>query len=289
VIIAAVPVDDRLRSLLRDRWHLLPDRVTSLSTGMLSRNWEVTAGADRYVARLVDANGRQPLEAGRAAADHLRASGIDTGRPVRTLGGGLTADTAVGVLAVLHRVPGRPLAGQDRTDQRLWGNRLGTVHRILQGFSPPERRPWSPLDPGAGHLGAEPWLRAAVADAVAAMTRLTVTDRLTYGIVHGDPAPQDFTLDPATGRAGLLDCGAGGTGPLIHDVAAAVIYAGGPDRAAPLLDGYLDAGPIGPDELAAALPVALRFRWAVQADRWARDGDRAALARARAALASMAG
>jgi homoserine kinase type II len=41
-----------------------------------------------------------------------------------------------------------------------------------------------------------------------------------------------------------------------------------------------------PDELAAALPVAMRFRWAVQADRSARDGDRGALARARAALAA---
>jgi homoserine kinase type II len=192
------------------------------------------------------------------------------------------------VLAVLHRVPGRALASEDRDDQRLWGERLGAVHRVLQEYSPPERHPWNLLDPESGHLRAEPWLPAAVADAVTAMTRLTVTDRLTYGIVHGDPAPQDFTLDPATGHAGLLDCGAGGTGPLIYDVAAAVIYAGGPDRAAPLLGGYLEAGPMERDELVAALPVAMRFRWAVQADRWARGGNRAALARARAALAATA-
>jgi Ser/Thr protein kinase RdoA (MazF antagonist) len=286
-IIPAVPVDDCLRSLLRDRWHLRADKITGLPTGMLSRSWDVTAGANRYVARLIDTFGRHPLEDGMAAGDHLRAAGIEAGRPVRTLGGALTIETPEGVLAVLHRVPGRQLSGDDRADQRLWGEWLGAVHRVLRDFSPPERRPWTLLDPGADHLGAEPWLRASVAGAVTAMTRLTVTDRLTYGVVHGDPAPQDFILDPATGRAGLLDCGAGGTGPLIYDVAAAVIYAGGPDRAAPLLDGYLDAGPIGSDELAAALPVASRFRWAVQADRWARQGDRAALARARAALTSM--
>jgi Ser/Thr protein kinase RdoA (MazF antagonist) len=283
-----VPAHDRLRSLLRDHWHLRSDRITDLATGVLSRTWAVTTGADRYVARLVDANGRQPLEAGMAAGEHLRTSGIAAGRPLRTLGGALTVETPAGVLAVLHRVPGRALAGEDRDDQRLWGERLGAVHRVLQEYSPPERHPWNLLDPESGHLRAEPWLPAAVADAVTAMTRLTVTDRLTYGIVHGDPAPQDFTLDPATGRAGLLDCGAGGTGPLIYDVAAAVIYAGGPDRAAPLLGGYLETGPMERDELAAALPVAMRFRWAVQADRWARDGNRAALARARSALAATA-
>jgi homoserine kinase type II len=281
-----VPDHDRLRSLLRDHWHLRPDRITSLATGVLSRTWAVSSGADRYVARLVDANGRQPLEAGMAAGEHLRASGIEAGRPLRTLGGALTVETPVGVLAVLHRVPGRALAADDRDDQRVWGERLGTVHRVLQEYSPPEQRAWNLLDPDGGHLRAEPWLPAAVADAITAMTRLTVTDRLTYGIVHGDPAPHDFTVDPATGRAGLRDCGAGGTGPLIYDVAAAVIYAGGPRRAAPLLGGYLKAGPIGPDELTAALPVAMRFRWAVQADRWARHGDRAALVRARAALAA---
>jgi homoserine kinase type II len=282
-----VPDEDGLRSLLRDRWHLRPGSITSLSSGVLSRSWDVVAGAERYLARLVYVNGRHSVEAGMAAADHLCASGIEAGRPLRTLDGALAVETPGGVLAVLHHLPGRRLSGDDPEDQRLWGDRLGTVHRVLQGFGPPDRHPWNLLDPGAGHLRAEPWLRAAVADAAAAMTRLTVTDRLTYGFLHGDPTAQDFTLHPASGRAGLLHCGAGGIGPLIYDVAAAVVYAGGPDRAAPLLDGYLAAGPIGPDELTAALPVALRLRWAVQADRWVRDGDRTALARARAALESM--
>ena len=52
----------------------------------------------------------------------------------------------------------------------------------------------------------EPWLRSAVADAVSAATRLSVTDRLTYGVLHGDPAPACFVVDAGTGRAGLLDC-----------------------------------------------------------------------------------
>jgi homoserine kinase type II len=128
------------------------------------------------------------------------------------------------------------------------------------------------------------------------MIRLTVTDRLTYGVLHGDPAPEFFLLDPATGRAGLLDCGAGGTGPLLYDVAAAVVYAGGTDTSGELLDGYLAAGPVTEDELHAALPVLLRFRWAVQADLSAQRlaggeqaGAREALGRARRALAELTG
>jgi len=39
-------------------------------------------------------------------------------------------------------------------------------------------------------------------------------------------------VDPATGKAGLLDCGASGTGPLVYDVAAAIVYAGGTERGA---------------------------------------------------------
>jgi Ser/Thr protein kinase RdoA (MazF antagonist) len=283
-----VPDDDRLQSLLRDQWHLVPTGITEISAGMLSQAWEVSAGADRYVARLVDAAGRQPLEAGLAAADHVRGSGVEAGRPVRTLGGALTAELPGGVLAVSRRVPGRTLVGCDPVDQQFWGDRLGAVHTVLQGFRHPGLRPWSLLDPDAAHLSAEPWLRPAVADAITATTRLTVTDRLTYGVLHGDPAPSDFVVDPATGRSGVLDCGASGTGPLVYDVAAAVVYAGGPERSAELLDGYLAASPVDRDELNAALPVLLRFRWAVQADRWARANDLGGLARAREALASLA-
>ncbi len=72
-------------------------------------------------------------------------------------------------------------------------------------------------------------------------------------------------------------------------MAAAVVYAGGPAHAAELIDGYLAAGPVRRDELEAALPVLLRLRWAVQADRAARRGAAEPLRRAREALESAAG
>ena len=284
-----MPDDDIVRSTLRSQWHLLPSEITALPDELMSRGWEVTAGEERFVCRLAERGARQPVEAGLVAAEHLRARDIDVGEPVRTLGGGLTALTPAGALVLLRRIPGRPLDGGDPVDQQWWGDRLGTVHRALQGFHHPGLRPWHLLDPTATHLAGEPWLRGAVADAVSAATRLTVTDRLTYGVLHGDPAPGTFVIDPSTGRAGLLDCGAGGVGPLVYDVAAAVVYAGGPTRAAELIDGYLAVGPVRRDELDAALPVLLRLRWAVQADRAARRGAAEPLRRARDALESALG
>jgi Ser/Thr protein kinase RdoA (MazF antagonist) len=285
----AVPDDDLVRSALRDQWHLVPREIAALPGALLSRCWEVTAGDDQYVCRLSDPTARLPIEAGLAAADHLRGSGIAAGRPVRTLGGRLTVRTEEGVLAVLRRVPGRRLDGTDPIDQQWWGDRLGVMHRALQRFHHPGLRGWPPLDPDAEHLAREPWLRPAAVAALTAATRLTVTDRLTYGVLHGDPVPGDFVVDAATGRAGVLDCGASGTGPLAYDLAAAVAYAGGPGRAAEVIDGYLAAGPVGADELEVALPVLLRLRWAVLAVQAARHGCTDALHTAREALESAAG
>ncbi|RZU52896.1 homoserine kinase type II [Krasilnikovia cinnamomea] len=299
-----MPDHDLLRAALRENWHLVPTAITNRRGGILSRSWDVTVGHARYVARLVRPAERPALEAGLAAAGRLRACGIAAGESVRTLGGALTVAISVGALAVLRRVPGRALAGADPVDQQWWGDRLGAVHRALQGYVHPGLGRWNLLDADAAHLSGEPWLRLAVTEAVTAATRLTVTDRLTYGVLHRDPAPEEFVVDPDTGRAGVLDGGASGTGPLVYDVAAAVAYAGGTDAAAELVDGYLAAAPVHSDELDATLPVLLRFRWAAQAD-WSarrlaecaqapaaaecRAGAGEALDRARAALRTLSG
>ena len=262
--------EDPVGSALRSEWHLAISDIAALPSGLMSRAWTVVADGEDFVVRLVDPAARRPLEAGLTAAAHLHDRGIQIGLPVRTLSGGLTAEVPAGVLCVLRRVPGRPLDGADPLDQQWWGDRLGAAHRGLAGFEHPGLRRWNWLATEGPHLAVEPWLRPAVADAVTAMTRLTVTDRLTYGVLHGDPAAQGFVLDPGSGRAGLLDWGACGTGPLVYDVAAAVVYAGGYEAAGELLDGYVAAGPVDREELDAALPVLLRFRWAVQADLFAR-------------------
>ncbi len=288
--------DDFLLAALKEHWHLRAAAVTPLPGGWMTRAWGVLAEGVPLVARLVDGAARLPFEAGLAAAGRLRERGIDIGEPVRTLNGALTAATPAGAVGVVRRVHGSLLDGADPVDQHWWGDRLAAAHRALDGFRHPGLLRWNRLRPDAAHLDAEPWLRPAVAEAVAAATRLTVADRLTYGVLHGDPAPESFVVDGRSGATGLLDWGPCGTGPLVYDLAAAVAYAGGPAHAVELLDGYVAAGAVGRDEVDAALPVLLRFRWAVQADFYARrlsltpagDGtaDLAGLHAARDALAA---
>ncbi|HEU5110134.1 MAG TPA: phosphotransferase [Micromonosporaceae bacterium] len=292
---------DRVRSALRAAWHRPPDRLTPLAAASTTRGFLGCVGDQRYVARLVTAGGRAAVEAGLAAVEHLAARGLPVGRPVRAANGALAVDAPDGAVALLREVPGRPLDAGDPLDQQWWGDLLGRVHRETAGFEHPGLLRWHWVRPDVPYLDLEPWLRPAVADAVAAVTRLTVTDQLTYGVLHGDPLACAFRMDLDTGRTGLVGWGPAATGPLVYDVAAAVIDAGGPEAAADLLDGYASAGPVGRDELDAALPVLMRFRWAVQADWCARrlrtcggpsveaDGvgeERALLAAARRALAA---
>jgi homoserine kinase type II len=286
-----VALSDRVRSALRTGWHRAVERLTPLDDVAGTPCWQARCGDERYVVVLVPDGERAPLEAGLAAVDHLAVRGLAAGRPVRTACGARTLTTPDGVLSLLHDVPGRPLDAADPLDQQWWGDLLGRVHRELTEFAHPGLLRWHWIRPDAPHLDVEPWLRQAVAEAVAAITRLTVTDQLTYGVLHGDPLAGAFRMDMSTGRTGLVGWGQAATGPLAYDVAAAVLAAGGPLAAADFIEGYAAAGPVARDELEVALPVLMRFRWAARADRCARrlalgDRDRGELGPERAVLAS---
>jgi Ser/Thr protein kinase RdoA (MazF antagonist) len=261
--------DDTVRAALRTMWHLPPDGCTRLSGGMTSLTWSVAVQDRRYVAKLVPAAHRPGFEAGLLLAERLAAAGIDAGCPVRTATGALSVPAGDGVLALLDFVPGRPLDAADPVDQQWWGERLGAVHRHLVNVRLPGLTAWHWVRPEAAHLDLEPWLRPMVTRAVRALDRLQGMDRLTFGALHGDPSPEAFLLDRETGRVGVIDWGGACCGPFAFDIASAVMYAGGPHRAADLLEAYAAAAPVSMAELEAALPVLLRFRWAVQADYFA--------------------
>ncbi|MEN3309652.1 MAG: hypothetical protein V7603_5854 [Micromonosporaceae bacterium] len=289
--------EDQIRAALRTQWHLPPEECVALSTSDRAATWLVTAGGDRYVAKLVAAADREQLQVSLAVAEHLDRIGFTVGGPVWSVDGMLAVPLATGSLALLRHVPGRPLDGANPVDQLWWGDLLGAVHRGLSGFSHPRLIRLRPLNPDLPHLSLEPWLRPAVAAATAGLVRLTVTDQLTYGVVHGDPRPGSFRLDPDTGRTGLVGWDSVAIGLLMFDLANAVAYAGGPDQAVELLDGYRAAGPLPPGEIDAALPVVLRCRWARRAEGLARriaeqpdDAERAwvGLHEARDALAALA-
>jgi homoserine kinase type II len=87
---------------------------------------------------------------------------------------------------------------------------------------------------------------------------------------HADPAPGAFLLDPATGRCGVIDWSTALYGPLIYDLASAVMFLGGPDSATEVIEAYLASGALSRAETEDGLALMLRFRWAVQADYFAR-------------------
>jgi len=89
-------------------------------------------------------------------------------------------------------------------------------------------------------------------------------------LLHGDPAPEAFLWNPRSSTCGLIDWSSAFYGPLLYDLASAVMYVGGSASATPLVDAYLQHGLIGDGEVAAGLLPMLRFRWAVQADYFAR-------------------
>ena len=258
-----------LRARLADLWGLPEVEVEPHHGGMNSATWFVRAGGCRWVAKAVAPDAGRSFTAGLAVAARLDATGIPAGAPRPTRHGDLVTDVDGIPLALLRWVPGEPLTGRDEGERRLLGATLARVHRALRDAPVEASDGFHWVDPGADHLVVRRWLRPQVAAAVAALAALDPRT-LSQGMLHTDPAPEAFRLDPATDDCGLIDWSVAMTGPLLYDLASAVMYVGGPDRAGPLLDAYLDGGVVSGPEVARGLPVLLRFRWAVQADYFAR-------------------
>jgi Ser/Thr protein kinase RdoA (MazF antagonist) len=170
-------------------------------------------------------------------------------------------------------VDGSPLRGASEQDQTLIGSTLGRAHGALRGTrvaGPADEGTfpqWVDLD--APHLDVEDWVRPAVRAAVARHTEET-TPGLTSGQLHGDPAPEAFLWDPGEHRCGLIDWSSAIRGPLLYDLATAVMFVGGPMKAGALLEAYTTTAALPAAEIARGLEALLRLRWAVQADYFAR-------------------
>jgi Ser/Thr protein kinase RdoA (MazF antagonist) len=169
---------------------------------------------------------------------------------------------------VLAWVPGHPLTGHNPAERRLIGTTLARVHRALAGgdTAAAQRLHW--VDPDAGYLSLRPWLRPAIAAALAALDAADPA-AMSWGLLHADPAPEAFRLDPATGRCGVIDWSYFLHGPLPYDLASAIMYVGGPAHAGDLIEAYLKQGPLIRREVHQGLAAMLRFRWAVQANYFA--------------------
>ena len=261
--------DVKLRTCLADSWGLAEATIDVHNGGMNSATWFVSEGGERWVANAVVPASRRSFAAGLAVAAALEATGISAGAPVATRHGEFVVDVDGVPVALLTWVPGEELSGTDPSEQQLIGVTLARVHRALLDVPVRDVERFHWVDPQSEHLGIRPWVRGAVAAAVAAYDELDPRT-LSWGLLHTDPAPEAFRLNRAPGVCGLIDWSTAMTGPLLYDLASAVMYVGGPGRADSLIEPYLDQGVVPRAEVERGLSVMLRFRWAVQADYFAR-------------------
>ncbi|HZM72434.1 MAG TPA: phosphotransferase [Candidatus Polarisedimenticolia bacterium] len=252
---------------LDEDWGLGDATVASLGGGMNSQTWLVTSGERRWVAKAVDPASVN-LGAGLAVASIVEAAGIPAGAPLLTRAGASTVAIDGRELALLGFVTGVELTGTD-DEQPTIGRTLARVHRALAGQAVAGADQFHWLDASADHLDLRGWLRPAIATVLERWQHIPPSS-LTWGLVHSDPAPEAFRYDARTGVCGLIDWDRALMGPLMYDVASAVMYGGGPARARPLLDAYTAAGGLEAPEIERTLEVMRAVRWAVQADYFAK-------------------
>lgn len=245
--------------LLHRHWGFVAADVRPLGGGMNSETWSVTHAGATYVAKRVAPSDLPLLAAGCDVAARLAEAGLVTGAPVPTRDGQLVV--AEYALALLEFVPGRELDGRPAEEQRWIADTLSRVHHLgcpAAQWGTETFFPW--LTPEAPGIEAYPWLAAAISAVRAEADPLNVT----WSTVHTDPAPEAFRHDNSSGITGLIDWTGAQRGPVLYDVASAVMYLGGPGNATAFLSTYRTQAPLGSEEL-AHLDTFRRFRWAVQA------------------------
>jgi Ser/Thr protein kinase RdoA (MazF antagonist) len=257
-----------LAACLERYWSLSDVRVTEHYGGMGSATWFVGHRGERWVAKLVAPVAGNQFAGGLALAQRLDQAGIPSGAPFPAGDGRLAVDIGAGWLALLRWVPGAPLTGGTTAERELVGTTLAAVHEVLAGCDAGGAEQFHWVDPDAGYLSLRPWLRPAL---VAALDAFEAADPggMTWGLLHADPAPDAFRLDQVSGRCGVIDWSYFLCGPLLYDLASAVLYVGGPSAGKDLIEAYLRRGTLMAAEVRAGMDAMLRFRWAVQANYFA--------------------
>jgi homoserine kinase type II len=220
----------------------LPGSTLTPLTAMNSSTWAVDANGKRFVLKIAAATD----EPGLHAAVCLESRGIRTGAPLQIE---RRDDRSI---ALLRFVDGTALVASDAP---LIGATLGKVHVAIRDCPTPSAMdvwPWGWLDTARI---SDPELGVSAAEAV--HRALDLAPLLTHGILHGDPAPEAFLATDTD--VALIDWGASCHGPLLYDVASAVMYAG-----RDVVTGYRTNGPLDDNEL-EHVDVFRALRWAVQA------------------------
>ncbi|WP_185759139.1 phosphotransferase enzyme family protein [Kribbella jejuensis] len=238
--------------VLREHWDLKVSGVEVLTGGMNSATWLAVCGSERVVLKVVGA-GDVAFEPGLELAVRLDDAGVISGRPRVSKRGRLVERVDGRQVAVLDFVDGEELAPSDQVEI---GDVLGRVHSAAP-LASGETADWlGLLLPFEESLDLAPWIRPAVEGAVADAIAL---GPVSWAWLHGDPAAEAFRRQ-ADGRVALIDWGSAMRGPILYDVASAVIYVG-----RDVVPAYLERRPDLTDEIDRCLDVFLRVRYAVQA------------------------
>lgn len=245
--------------LLETFWGMRGAEVRPLGGGMNSETWLVEHEGSTYVAKAVSPAAAADLVAGGEVATTLARSGFVTGHPVPTHDGRMVLTEPA--LALLQHVPGRELDGETDEEQEWIASTLAGVHSAAHPTLGPSTATFALdwLSPQMAGVEAHPWLTAVIEAVRVETDPLTVT----WSVLHTDPAPEAFIHDDHSGVTGLIDWTGARRGPVLYDVASAVMYLGGTEHASTFLSTYLSRGPLSAAEL-QHLDAFRRFREAVQ-------------------------
>jgi homoserine kinase type II len=240
-------------------WNRVVREANPLGGGMNSATALVQLDDGPAVLKWVPRGVAADLLAGCEVARRLARHGLVTGEPIPTVAGDLILRTDAGAVALLAFVEGQPLDPDSPHDQRAMAATLAAVHAAEATHQSGPFMGDQILD--LTH-DIEPWVRPSVDQVLAEYRRLP---ELTWGLLHGDPEAGAFRRRPGSETVALIDWSASARGPVLYDVASALMYLGGREQAEAFWAAYLRHSPARPEELEEHVPAFTRYRAAVQA------------------------
>lgn len=239
-------------------WGLLFDGAELVTGGMNSVTTMLHLPGSRVFAKWVPESGAEDLLRGAVVAQSMSANGIRAGNPIPTLGGALSAPLLGGQLLLMEEVAGNAL-GSSEGDLWDWGVTLAHIHAVATSKHRADFFPW--LREVGTDPARESWVRSAVEQVVAEYDELP---SLTWAQLHSDPGPEAFRRN-TDGNIGVVDWAGSTQGPVLYDLASAIMYSGNERAGARVVEGYQSVGLIPDLEVKTYLPTFRRFRAAVQA------------------------
>lgn len=253
---------DLLPGLVETHWGQEASSVERIDgpIGMGSTTALVTlADGRRYAAKWVREEHAAALDHGSEISMIVESTGLNAAAPLPSTSGDLSMPIAGGAVALLRFVEGRPLDHASTQDQQRIASVLVRVHEA----EPPIRRAAPFLaDVLDSAQAVEPWIIPAIA---AMKEEYAGLPDLTWGVLHTDPAADAFFHDATTDRVGLIDWTGATRGPILYDLASALMYVGGLRETTPFWTAYLERTSLDTAEFVQHIDTFKRFRGAIQA------------------------